>query len=153
MRIRVGDFVTWGARNYAYPVVALEGDLAVMEMTAPRVEIRRPLHVLEIVDSRDVGAEGALQPGVATKHPTLSWLGFVNYYVLQWFFVRLARVDYPGAFRARALRPVQRGQLVSTSDVDTTTMIPVTSWTVLRWVWPLSGWGKRPYRFIGRRIG
>ena len=53
----------------------------------------------------------------------MTWLTLVNYYLLQWFFVRLARVlDDEG-------RQV--------------------GWTVLRWPRPLSGYDGRPWRWLG----
>lgn len=50
----------------------------------------------------------------------MSWLGLLNFLLLQWFFVRLARV------------------------VDKRTG-RTAGWRVLRWPWPLTGWWS-PYR-------
>ena len=63
-----------------------------------------------------------------------SWLGTLNFLVLQWFGVRLARVyqrvlvgDHPSCFRH-------------------------VRWTLVRWVWPLTGWWS-DYRWISKRGG
>lgn len=62
----------------------------------------------------------------------MTWLGLLNFVVLQWFGVRLARVrqrilvgDHPSCFRH-------------------------VRWTLLRWVWPLTGWWS-DYRWVARR--
>lgn len=47
-------------------------------------------------------------------------LGFLNYFILQWFFVRLAKVV----------------------DDETNTVV---KWTIIR-AFPLSGYGDRPWR-------
>lgn len=47
----------------------------------------------------------------------------LNYIVLQWFFIRLAKV---------------------VEDDGTT-----SGWTIVK-VWPLSGFGNKPYRYWGR---
>jgi hypothetical protein len=82
-----------------------------------------------------------------------SMLGVLNFLVLQWFGVRLARVEVPGRMRVVARREVRAGQLASAADVDMSTAEPVRRWSLLRWVWPLTGWS--PYRWIGvpRRSG
>ena len=51
----------------------------------------------------------------------MSWLGYLNFLILQWFFIRLAKVnDVEGQF---------------------------VRWTVLRGVVPLTGWWS-PYRWM-----
>jgi hypothetical protein len=77
-------------------------------------------------------------------------LGIANFLVLQWFGVRLARVEVPGRMRVVARRAVRAGQLVTAADVDMSTAEPVRRWTLLRWVWPLTGWWSA-YRWIARR--
>lgn len=56
----------------------------------------------------------------------MSWLGRLNYLVLQWFFVRLARVKDDG------------GREIG--------------WTFLIGVIPCTGW-KTPYRYLYRKSG
>lgn len=58
-----------------------------------------------------------------------SWFGLLNFLLLQWFGVRLARV-----VQLVGRRRVHRG------------------WRLLRWVWPLTGWWS-PYRWIWRIRG
>lgn len=70
-------------------------------------------------------------------------LGLLNFIVLQWFGVRLARVvevrkyenDESFGFGLNARR-----QRVT------------VGWTVLRWIWPLTGWWN-DFRWIARRFG
>jgi len=54
----------------------------------------------------------------------MSILGFLNYFILQWFFIRLAKI------------------------IDDKTG-KIIKWTILKWPYPLSGWGKKSYRYIG----
>lgn len=56
----------------------------------------------------------------------MSWLGNLNYYVLQWFFIRLAK------------------------EVDEKTDETIR-WTILWGVVPLSGWDSRPYKWVCRK--
>lgn len=58
-------------------------------------------------------------------------LGMLNFLLLQWFGVRLAK--------ARDLHP---------ADWFATWRDP--RWMVIRWVWPMTGWWSR-YRYIARR--
>ena len=55
----------------------------------------------------------------------MTWLKLLNVIVLQWFFVRLAKI------------------------VDTKTKI-IVGWDFLRWIVPLTGWWS-DYRFVGRK--
>jgi hypothetical protein len=55
----------------------------------------------------------------------MTWLEALNFYALQWLFIRLARVI----------------------DDETGKQ---TGWTILR-VWPRSGWAGRPYRYWALR--
>ncbi len=64
----------------------------------------------------------------------MSWLGILNFFVLQWFGARLARV-YSVQVDFGTMRAVG----------DST---PI-GWRLLRWVWPLTGWWS-PYRWIAR---
>lgn len=89
-----------------------------------------------------------------------SWrspLGLLNFAVLQWFGIRLARVRL-----ARCVRYVDAyghrhtlhahwgdGRSCSPLEVDEETANKV-SWSLLRWVWPLTGWWS-DYRWIARR--
>lgn len=55
--------------------------------------------------------------GRKLERPPITWLFFLNYFILQWFFVRLARFGIN-----------QNGKFVQ------------TSWGWLTWVYPLTGW-------------
>lgn len=78
----------------------------------------------------------------------MTMLALLNFFVLQWFGVRLALVAVPGVLVFRALRPIRAGQLVTV--VDVTDGRPLKRWRVLRWIWPLTGWWS-DYRYIARR--
>lgn len=62
----------------------------------------------------------------------MSALGWLNYCLLQWLWVRLAYADV--------------------CEVDVGTMRAVTPsyrrWQLLLGVWPLSGWDGRAYRYV-----
>lgn len=72
----------------------------------------------------------------------MSPLGLLNFLVLQWFGVRLARcMRIQGGYDFEVCNPLDHRV--------TAERIPV-GWTWLRWVWPLTGWWS-DYRFIVRR--
>ena len=84
-------------------------------------------------------------------------LGLLNFLVLQWFGVRLARsrvaictsldVDIGDAMSIfSSSRGEQRGRVVA---IDSGT-VTLQWYTLLRWVWPLTGWWS-DYRWIARR--
>lgn len=79
-----------------------------------------------------------------------STLGIASFLVLQWFGVRVERVEVPGRIRVVTRRAVRAGQLVTDASVDMSTAEPVRRWSLLRWVWPLTGWWS-DYRWIARR--
>ena len=54
----------------------------------------------------------------------MSLLKFVNMFLLQWFFIRLAK------------------------EIDTDTK-EIVRWVILKWIIPCTGW-KRDYKFIGK---
>jgi len=64
--------------------------------------------------------------GNAGKRRNMTWLGILNYYILQWFFIRLAKV------------------------VDTKTG-KIEKWFILKWVFPFSGWNGKPWKYIGKK--
>lgn len=67
-------------------------------------------------------------------------LGLLNFLVLQWFGVRLARIRHgPFRFSSTGLR------LFDDRDywID-------DGYKLLRWIWPLTGWWS-DYRWIARR--
>lgn len=65
-------------------------------------------------------------------------LGLLNFVVLQWFGVRLAKVEYERVF----IRRTDGTVLVDDEQQP--------GWTILRWVWPLTGWWS-DFRWIARR--
>jgi len=70
----------------------------------------------------------------------MTWLGVLNFAVLQWFGVRLARVTE------------QRTRFVGTGTflIAEVELVRVTvGWKLLRWIWPLTGWWS-DYRWIAR---
>lgn len=64
-------------------------------------------------------------------------LGLLNFLVLQWLGVRLARVRNSG------------GYWISTGAGEEFVRPLPDEWTLLRWVWPLTGWWS-PLRWIRR---
>jgi hypothetical protein len=79
----------------------------------------------------------------------VSALGLLNFLVLQWFGVRLARVierrPIPGDLAGAMMKTA--GWI--TDDDYRCRAVPV-GWQWLRWIWPLTGWWS-PYRWIARR--
>lgn len=53
-----------------------------------------------------------------------TWLGILNYFFLQWFFIRLARIDYSDK------RP--------------------STYTIIGPIYPTTGW-KSPYVYVWKR--
>lgn len=79
----------------------------------------------------------------------MSVLGLLNFLVLQWFGVRLARVT--------ERRPIP-GDVVGAilhawgdiTDEQYRSQTVTVGWKLLRWVCPLTGWWS-PYQWIARR--
>lgn len=69
----------------------------------------------------------------------LTWLGVLNFVVLQWFGVRLARTIWR--------EEVPRYCYGSTTMVYTTDIFERRGWRLLRWIVPLTGWWS-DYRWI-----
>ena len=79
----------------------------------------------------------------------MTWVGILNFIVLQWFGVRLARVYRTEQYD---LRP-DHVSLMSDGSFATAwsakTRLVRAGWRLLRWAWPLTGWWG-PYRWIRR---
>lgn len=84
----------------------------------------------------------------------MSWLGLLNFVVLQWFGVRLARVTeqcqrvLPGG-SVTIMNCHASGDITAISVGRQVEVEETTGWKLLRWVWPLTGWWS-DYRWIGR---
>lgn len=82
-----------------------------------------------------------------------STLGILNFLLLQWFGVRLARSlvvdvsDVPVTVLGQDERSVDRLVAAGVGDGRARSY-----WFLLRWVWPLTGWWSE-YRWIARRGG
>jgi len=60
----------------------------------------------------------------------LGWCGWLNFLLLQWFFVRLAH----------SYREVRSADGVPT-------FVP-NGFVLLRWIVPLTGWSDKPFRWV-----
>jgi len=88
----------------------------------------------------------------------MSWLGLLNFIVLQWFGVRLAREG--AALESNAASRFYKGSVICINSdgrtrtyrvVDSTeTSLTLARWRLLRWVWPLTGWWSA-YRWIAKK--
>jgi hypothetical protein len=79
-------------------------------------------------------------------------LGLLNFLVLQWFGVRLARGTLTVSGVGGNL-PGDRVVWTSCGGSQRCRVRDATTlewWTLLRWVWPLTGWWS-DYRWIARR--
>lgn len=77
----------------------------------------------------------------------MTWLGALNFLVLQWLGVRLARVVERR--EAGSLTPCGTIQ-IATDITGSKRHWKTVRWTLLRWIWPLTGWWST-YRWIARR--
>ena len=81
---------------------------------------------------------------IATSWVGRSPLGMLNFLLLQWFGVRLCASYDEQLIAVDVIRPGRWwSRCAPPRDV------PV-SWSLLRWVWPLTGWWSE-YRWIARR--
>jgi hypothetical protein len=71
----------------------------------------------------------------------VTWLGLLNFLLLQWLGVRLQV-----AFQREALS----GPMGRWWSRYAPARPAAVSWSLLRWVWPLTGWWS-DYRWIARR--
>lgn len=80
----------------------------------------------------------ACSVALLTSVRRIAWLGYLNFALLQWFGVRLVRhvETIPAADVAEGSVGVGLG--------------PTIGFSILRWVWPLTGWWT-DFRFVGRR--
>lgn len=60
----------------------------------------------------------------------MSFLGFLNYFILQWFFIRLAIVQW------------------DVEAVEGTKQWTLCRFKILKGIVPLSGWNGRPYKYL-----
>ena len=58
----------------------------------------------------------------------MTWLKALNVFILQWFFIRLAKI-------------------VATDVIENKSTI--VGWTILKWIVPLTGW-RSDYIYIGK---
>lgn len=83
----------------------------------------------------------------------MSWLGVLNFVVLQWFGVRLDRIT---ELRPRGIDDLVGPVIlhlgwITQQQYDRVALHLVTvGYRWIRWVWPLSGWWSG-YRWIARR--
>lgn len=82
--------------------------------------------------------------------PIRTWIGALNFFILQWFGVRLAR----------RFVIVQKNLQTCHVSIGSDGAAPVAykcdlcevplGWTIVRWVWPLTGWWSE-YRWLRRQ--
>lgn len=80
----------------------------------------------------------------------MTWLGALNFLVLQWFGVRLARVM---AVQVKSEVVVNAWLSSAGASVGSTACLGKKvqiGWKLLRWIVPLTGWWS-DYRWIARR--
>jgi hypothetical protein len=72
----------------------------------------------------------------------MTWLGFFNYFVLQWFFIRLARVKRVVDYELDHIAFLPDREIESSGRA-----ITKTKYKILKWIVPLSGW-ETDYKYI-----
>ena len=75
----------------------------------------------------------------------MSWLGALNFLVLQWLGIRLARITW----FAEPFDNIEAAQRALRGGIGSDRRV-VTRYAVLRWIWPLTGWWNE-YRWITQR--
>lgn len=78
-----------------------------------------------------------------------SRLGALNFLLLQWFGVRLARVYQRVPVQEDLVGMSLEAFGIITREQRPHRLIPI-GWSVMRFVWPLTGWWS-PYRWIWKR--
>lgn len=61
----------------------------------------------------------------------MTWLYFLNYFILQWFFIRLAKIQDNGCLLGYHYK---------------------NKYKILKWIIPLTGW-KNNYKFLNKDNG
>lgn len=86
----------------------------------------------------------------AAHGSAVSPLGLLNFLVLQWFGVRLARVYVHDIDGIRVVNPLLDLAMHTSYGVDWHRGRARRGWKFLRWILPLTGWWS-DYRWIARR--
>jgi hypothetical protein len=68
----------------------------------------------------------------------MTWLGFLNYFLLQFFCIRLTRTYV--------------NKTVAIADRVTHETYELHGFRIMYWVVPFTGWDKWNYKFIGKRF-
>lgn len=83
----------------------------------------------------------------------MTWLGCLNFFVLQWFGVRLACSFDPRDINGWRRIDITDEEVIALGGRWWSRYAPPRGvrvrWVWLRWVWPLTGWWG-PYRWIWR---
>lgn len=84
----------------------------------------------------------------------ITWLGALNFLVLQWFGVRLGCGYDPGEIPGRQSGPISDVEAAALGGRWWSRYAPPRGvrvrWVWLRWIWPLTGWWS-DFRWIARR--
>lgn len=94
---------------------------------------------------------GVLAGSAVLVFSLLTPLGALNFLVLQWFGLRLARVYKRVPLREDLLGASLEMLGVIVRDERPHRLVPI-GWSIVRWAWPLTGWWS-PYRWIAKRGG
>jgi hypothetical protein len=93
-----------------------------------------------------------IKPIVTWVVPIRTWVGVLNFLVLQWFGVRLARRLVTIQENIRPDHVVVGSDGVSLSfGVKVDVRHEDAGWSMLRWIWPLTGWWT-DYRWIKKHL-
>ena len=72
-----------------------------------------------------------------------SWLGYLNFFLLQWFFIRLAKYKEINEFQFTEVSLCNEGLGVGG-------IVEKSKWkfSILKWILPLTGWWN-DYKYVG----
>jgi len=75
-----------------------------------------------------------------------SWLGYINFFILQWFFIRLARY-LPSGYKVDGIDIIEHED--GTYSYSQRAYKYYLKYKILKWIVPLTGWWS-DYKYIGK---
>lgn len=78
-------------------------------------------------------------------HFKLSWLGCLNFFILQWFFIRLARIEEIIDFELTHINIMPENKIGIGGSAKSK-----NKYKIIKWILPLTGW-KNDFIYLNKK--